>query len=155
MREKSIRDQTQDYLQRNGFLYIYESGFRANNSTDTCLPCLTDMTINDAENGKHTGMILFDHQMAFDTLDHTILLDKMKCIGFSNKTIKLFHSYLTNRAFFVSLNNRFSKAGTANCGVPQASILGPLLFLLYINDISQALSDSHTYLYADNTSILY
>ena len=114
VREKSIHDETQDYLQRNGFLYIYESGFRANNSTDTCLLCLTDMTLNDAENGKHTGMILFDHQKAFHILDHTILLDKMKRIGFSNKTIKFFHSYLTSRAFFVSLDDRFSKAGTAN-----------------------------------------
>ena len=77
----------------------------------------------------------------------------MKCIGFSDKTIKWFHTYLTNRAIFVSLSTVFSEAGTINCGVPQGSILGPLLFLLYINDIPQALSNTHTYLYVDDISI--
>ena len=90
------------------------------------------------------NMILIDLQKAFDTLDHNIFLDKMKCIGFSDKTIKWFHSYLTNRAFFVSLGTVFSESGTINCGVSQGSVLGPLLFLLYINDIPQALSNAHT-----------
>ena len=117
---------------------------------------LTGIILKGAENRKHFGMILIDLQKAFDTLDHTILLDKMKCIGFSNKTIKWFHSYhLTNRNFFVSLDNEFSEAGTINCAVPQGPILGPLLFLLYINDIPQALSDSHTYMYTGDTSIFY
>ena len=73
----------------------------------------------------------------------------------SNKIIRWFHSYLTNRAFFVSFDNELSEAGTINCGFPQGSILGPLLSLLYIYDISQALLDSHTYLYVDDTSIFY
>ena len=150
---KSIHDQTQDHLQRNELLYSYQSGFRANHSTDTCLSQLTDMILNGAENGKHTGIILIDIQKVFDTLDHKILLQKIKCIGFLDKTIKWFHSYLTNRAIFVSLGTVFSKAGTINCEVPQGSILEPLLFLLYINDIPQALSNTHTYLYVDDTSI--
>ena len=66
---------------------------------------------------------------------------------------KWFHSCVTNRAFFVSLGTVFSEAETINSGVPQVSILGPLLFLLYINDIPQALLNTHTYLYADDTSI--
>ena len=90
--EKSIHYQTQDYLQRNGLLCIYQSGFRANHSTDTCLSRLADMILNVVDDGKHTGMNLIDLQKAFDTLDHTILLEKMKCIGFSNKTIRWFHS---------------------------------------------------------------
>ena len=68
--EKSIHDQIQDYLQRNGLLYIYQSGFRANHSTDTPLSRLTHMISNGADYGKHTGMILID-----DTLDHKILLE--------------------------------------------------------------------------------
>ena len=76
----------------------------------------------------------------------------MNYIGASDKTIKWFHSYLTNRAFFVSLDNVFSEAGTISCGV-QVPILGPFLFLLYISDISQALPN--TYLHADDTSIFY
>ena len=69
----SIHDQTQDYLRRNKLLYIYQSGFRADHSTDTCLSQLTDMIINRLEDGKHTRMILIDHQKAFDTLNHNIL----------------------------------------------------------------------------------
>ena len=125
MIEKPIHDQTQNYLQRNELLYSYQSGFRANHSTDTCLSQLTDMILNGTENGKHTGMILIDLKKAFDTLDHKILLDKMKCIGFLDKTIKWFQSYLTNRAVFVSLGTVFYEAGTINCVVPQGSILGP------------------------------
>ena len=105
------------------------------------------------ENGKHTGMILIDLQKAFDTLYHNILLNKMKCIGFSDKTLKWFHSYLTNRVIFISSGTIFSEAGIINCGVPQESISGPLLYLLYINDTPQALSNTHVYLYADDTSI--
>ena len=125
-------------------LYIYQSGFRANHFTDACLIWLTDMILNGAENRKHTGMILIDLQKASDTLDHKILLDKMKCIGFLDKTKKWFHSYLTNRDFFLSLDSVFSEAETIKCGVPQGSILGNLLFLLCINYIQQAVSDSHT-----------
>ena len=110
--EKSIHDQTQDYLQRNELLYSYQSGFRANHFTDICSSQLTDMILKGAENGKHTGMILIDLQKAFDTLDHKILLDKMKCIGFLDKTIIWFHSHLTNSAIFVSLGTVFSQAGT-------------------------------------------
>ena len=151
---KSIQDQTQDHLQRNGLLYIYQQGFRASYFTDTCFCWLTDIILNGAENGKHTSIILIDLQKAFDILDY-ILLDKIRCIGFSDKTIKWFHSYITNRACFVSLENEFSEAWIINCRVPQGSVLEPLLFLLYTNDIQQALSDSHTHLYEDGTSIFY
>ena len=113
------------------------------------------MKLKGAENGKYSGMILINPQKAFDTLDHKILLDQMKCMSFSDKTIKWFHSCLTNRTFFVSLDNVFSTAGTINCRVPQRFILGPLLFLLSINDVLQTLLHSHTYLYADDTSIFF
>ena len=138
--EKSTHDQTQDYLRKIELLYSYQSGFRTNHSTDTCLPQLNDMILNGAENAKHTGMILIGLQKAFDTLDHHILLEKMKYIDFSDKIIKWFDPYLTNRVIFVSLGTVFSKAGAIKCIVPQRSILRPFLFLLYINDIPQALS---------------
>ena len=86
------------------------------------------MILNGVGNGKHTSMILIDLQKAFDALDHKILLDKIKCISISDKTLKWFHSYLANRINFVSLGTVFSEAGTINCGVPQGSVLGPLLF---------------------------
>ena len=153
--EKAIHEQVQNYLQKNELLYVYQSGFRPNHSTDTCLSQLTNMILTGVEKKKHTGMILIDLQKAFDTLDHEILLQKMKCIGFSDKVTKWFHSYLTGRAFFVSIENVYSERGSINCGVPQGSILGPLLFLLYVNDIPQVLSNSKAFLYADDTSICY
>ena len=107
------------------------------------------------DKGFHTGMILVDLQKAFDTLDHTVLLQKMECIGFKESVIKWFQSYLSNRKFFVTLENVFSDAGLINCGVPQGSILGPLLFLIYINDLPQALNETGSYLYADDTCIFY
>ena len=72
--EKSINNQTQGYLQRLELLYSYQSDFRANDSADTFLSQLTDLTLNDAENGKHMGMILIDFQKTFHTLDHKIFI---------------------------------------------------------------------------------
>ena len=126
---KPTHDQTQDYLKRNKLFYIYQLAIRANHCTDTCLFLLTDLILNGAENGKHTGATLIDLQKAFDTIDIKFLLEKMKCIGFSNKTIKCFYFYLTNRAFFVSLDDVFSKTATLNCRVPKPSTF--IVFTLY------------------------
>ena len=92
--------------------------------------------------------------MAFDILDHKFLLDKMTCLGFKTSVIIWFESYLSNR-FLVSVHNVFSKAGILICGVPRWSILGPLRFLKYINDLLQSLSESGSYRYADDTCIFY
>ena len=99
-------------------------------------------------------MILIDLQKAFDTINHKILLEKMSFIGFSEITIKWFESYLTNRTFRVSIDKINSSDSTLTCGVPQGSILGPLLFLLYVNDMPQAVS-SDLYLYADDSCLVY
>ena len=85
----------------------------------------------------HTGMILVDLQKAFYTLDHGVLLEKMKYFGFRAFVIKWFEFYLSNRKFLVCIDNVFSEAGTLKYGVPQGSILGPLLFLLYVNYLPQ------------------
>ena len=114
---------------------------------------LTDIILNGTENGKHTGLNLIDLRKAFDILSHKILLGKMNCIGFPDKSTKWFLSYLTNRVIFVSLSTVCLEAGVINCGVSQQSILGLLLFLLYINDIPQVLLNNPTYLYADDTII--
>ena len=80
----------------------------------------------------HTGIILVDLKKAFNKLDHTVLSQKMECIGFKETVIKLFQSYLSNRDFFVTPKDVFSDAGLINCGLPQGSILGPLPLLIYI-----------------------
>ena len=153
--EKAIHLQTQEYLDKNGLLYKFQSGFRKNFSTDSCLVQLTNFIVNGMDKGLHTGMILIDLQKAFDTLDHGVLLEKMECIGFKKTVIQWFSSYLSSRKFFVSLEGVFSEEGLITCGVPQGSILGPLLFLIYINDLPQSLNEASSNLYADDTCIYY
>ena len=114
----------------------------------------SDRVRNGFEKGSLTGMILIDLQKAFDTIDHKILTEKMNCLGFAESTIRWYKSYLTNRCFIVNVGNDFSSPGKLLCGVPQGSILGPLLFLLYVNDMPQAVN-SDLLLYADDTCLIY
>ena len=130
-----IQTSTQEYLDKNGLLYKYQSSFRAKFSTNSCLVQLTDFILREMDKEFHTGMILVDLQKAFDTLDHTAPLQKMECIGFKESVTTWFQSYPSNRKFFVTLENVFLDAGQINSGVPQVSILGSLLFLIYINDL--------------------
>ena len=101
-----------------------------------------------------TGMILIDLQKAFDTIDHSILLGKLALLGFSKEAIEWFSSYLSNRSFSVSIEKSISDPGELKCGVPQGSILGPLLFLLYVNDMSQAVK-CELFLYADDSCLFF
>ena len=148
--EKIVHDQMIDYLAQYNILYKYQSGFRTKHSTDLCLSYLNDKILKGFDNGLFTGMILIDLQKAFDTIDHNILLEKLKAIGFCDDTVNWFHSYLTDRAFLVSIENKYSSISKILCGVPQGSILSPLLFLIYINDMKQAVS-SDLLLYADDS----
>ena len=152
--ERIIHNQTQEFLDKNNILYKYQSGFQKHHSTDTCLSYLTDKVKIGFEEGLLTGMVLIDLQKAFDTIDHSILLEKMSCLGFAGKMIAWYTSYLTNRSFIVNVGKEFSSPGKLSCGVPQGSILGPLLFLLYVNDMPQAVN-SELLLYADNTCLIY
>ena len=103
----------------------------------------------------HIRMILVDLQKAFDTLKLGVLLEKVKYFGFRTSVIKSFESYLSNRIFYVCIDNVFSEAGTLKYGVPQGSILGPLIFPLNVNDLPQSLLEAGSCLYADVTGILY
>ena len=152
--EKVIHHQTQQYLTENNILYKYQSGFRQNYSTNSCLAYLNDFISKGFDIGLYTGMILIDRQKTFDTIDHQLLLEKMFFLGFSDEVINWFKCYLSNRTFIVDINDKSSTPGKVTCGVPQGSILGPLLFLLYVNDMPQAV-DSRLLLYADDSCLLY
>ena len=115
---------------------------------------LTDKILKEFDEGLLTGMILIDLQKAFDTIDHQILLRKLKAIKFSESTIKWFKLYLSERIFLVNIENKLSDFGDISYGVPQGSILGPLLFMIYVNDMPQAVT-STLLLYVDDSCILY
>ena len=119
--EKVIHNQAKIFLNNNKILYKYQSGFRKSFSMNSCLTLLTDKINKGFESGKYTGLILIDLQKAFDTIDHEILLKKMGCIGFSEKVISWFESYLSGRTFKVNIDKKFSDPGNLTCGVPQGS----------------------------------
>ena len=152
--EKIIHAQTQQFLDENDILYKFQSGFRQNHSTDTSLSYLNDKILHGFDNGCFTGMILIDLQKAFDTIDHNIFLKKLKYLGFSESAIAWYRSYLSDRYFSVHIDGFCSEEAKLECGVPQGSILGPLIFLLYVNDMSQAV-DCKLYLYADDSCLVY
>ena len=152
--EKGIHDQTQAFLDKNKILYRFQSGFRKHFSTDSCLSYLNNKIATGFESGLHTGMILIDLQKAFDTINNEILINKMEFLGFSKNVILWFKSYLAHRKFKVNLNKSFSEPGQLLCGVPQRSILGPLLFLLYTNDMPQSVK-CELLLYADDTCLIF
>ena len=150
--ERIVYDQVDNFLLQNNILYNYLSGFKKNHSTDLYLSFLNDKILKGFDKGLFTGMILIDLQKAFDTINYEILLGKLHPIGFSQKTVAWFKSYLSDRAFKVNISHHFSDLSKVNCGISQGSILGPLLFLLYVNDMAQALH-SDLLLYADNSSL--
>ena len=99
-------------------------------------------------------MVLIDLQKAFDTIDHQVLLKEMNYLGFSKNTVTWFKSYLCERKFKISINTSYSSPASLLCGVPQGSILGPLLFLLYQNNLPQAVV-GNSLLCADDTCIVF
>ena len=153
--EKVVHIQTEKFLNDNKILFANQSGFRPRHSTETCLTHLTDSILEGCDKGLHTGMILIDLQKAFDTINYKILLEKMVFLKFSPPTIAWFRSYLTNRNFVVDVDSTLSEPAELVCGVPQGSILGPLLFLIYINDLPQSVRYSDIRLYADDTCISF
>ena len=107
------------------------------------------------DRGKINAVVFLDLNKAFDTVDHKILLSKLKNYGISGNAYQWFESYLENRTQICSINGSLSSKRILSCGVPQGTILGPLLFFLYINDLPNCLSYCDPIMYADNTHLTY
>ncbi len=153
--EKVIYDQLYQYLDKHKYLASHQSGFRSLHSVVTCLLKGTSDWYIDIDSGKYTAMIFIDLKKAFDTVDHQILLDKMQFYGITGLAHKWFSSYLDNRKQYCRVNGTTSSIENIDIGVPQGSCLGPLLFLLYINDLPFALKKAKATMYADDTAISY
>lgn len=149
--EKTAHDQLSNYLINNKLIYKFQSGFRESHSTDTGLIYLSDLLKINISKGKYTGLLLLDLQKAFDTVDHMILCEKLKAMGVGS--VEWFYSYLTGRKQVVDINGHVSDPCDIRYGVPQGSILGPLLFLCYINDMSTSVS-CQLLLYADDSILM-
>ena len=151
--EKLIYDQVYYYLNENNILSQFQSGFRSGNSTVTALLQATENWYKNIDCGYINGVVLVDLSKAFDTVDHTILLKKLGMYGINNTPLDWFKSYLDDRQQCCMVNGIQSEFKPITTGVPQGSILGPLLFLLYINDLPNCLTSTTPGMYADDTQI--
>ena len=150
--EKLFYNRLYKFLIKNDILYNLQFGFLRGRSTDMALITLVDKIIKNLENDEYSIGIFLDFSKAFDTVDHGILLNKLEFYGIRGTPLSWLHSYLSNRKQFTTYNGFTSSIKEINCGVPQGSILGPLLFLLYINDLAYVSKSLFTIMYADDTN---
>ena len=153
--EKHVHDSLMDYLSSNSLLHSTQSGFRPNHSCETSLLQMINTWLDAINSSQMIGMVMIDFRKAFDLVDHTLLLKKLKYYKISEETISWFSSYLLGRNQKVFVNNVLSESENVICGVPQGSILGPLLFLIFINDLPLNINNVLTDLYADDTTLYY
>ena len=153
--ERLVFNQLYQHLITNDLLASSQSGFRTLHSTATALLKCTDDWYSGLDVGKYVGVIFVDLKKAFDTVDHQILIQKLAHYGIRSSELVWFKSYLSNRSQFTRVNGVDSKVQNIGIGVPQGSCLGPLLFLLYINDLPKAIKNANVYMYADDTSLSY
>ena len=153
--EKIIYSRTVNFLQEKNVLSDSQFGFRQKHSTSHAILTFLDKVARATDNHLHTIGILLDFSKAFDTINHKILLYKLRHYGIRGIALKWFENYLNNRQQFVSINNSNSSIKSVGCGVPQGSILGPLLFILYINDFRNSSKALSFLLFADDSNIFY
>ena len=148
--ERSAHIQLSSFLEENRLLSQSQFGFRLKRSTSTALIAFTDQVVESMDKGCATGTVFLDLRKAFDTVDHLLLNNKLKSPGIAGKSLEWFNSYLSGRVQQTMCVNALSPPAKITMGVPQDSILGPLLFLVYINGIQSELQHSKITMFADD-----
>ena len=152
--EKEIQVQLLHYLIEHDFICLDQSAYLKYHSTQTSLHNTVDEWLQNVDDQLLTAVCFLDISKCFDTIDHSILLNKLKKYGIRDNECKWFLSYLTNRRQVVYFDNNLSTEEKISIGVPQGSTLGPLLFLIYVNDLPQYVTNGRISMYADDT-VLY
>ena len=152
--EKAVNMQLRD-LSDNNLLTPHQSGFRKGYSTNTVLVFLSNYLLTNMDKGRLTGIVCLDIRKALDSVNHRLLLDKLKLYGITGQALSWFESYLVHRAQCTSLLGKKSDVLKLKSGVPQGSILGPLLFTLFMNDLPSVIEHCKVIMYADDTALMY
>ena len=153
--EKCVHQQLMSYLEENNLLFCRQFGYRKKRSTELAASILLDDIRKEVDQGQLVGVIYLDLSKAFDTIAHSILLEKLTAYGINDCELAWLTSYLFHRSQQVVLDNIRSESQQVNCGVPQGSILGPLFFLIFFNDFPDALLRARVIQFADDTVIYF
>ena len=143
------------FLENHNILFQNQFGFRRNNSSVYALAQITEIINESIDKGKYGCGIFIDLRKAFDTVNHGILLKKLEHCGIRGNMLDWFQSYLSDHKQYVDINGKSSELLDITCVVSQGSVLGPLLFLIYINDLPNISKILNFYLYDDDTNIYY
>ena len=153
--EKVVYEQIYNYLIKNNLLDSRQSGFRSLHSTVIALLDVTNQWCFNIDRGLISGILFLDLKKAFDTVDHQLLLTKLEYNGIRGHALEWFKSYYVNRFQIVYTNGVLSEKAILKCVVPQGSILGPPLFLIYINDLTTVADYATVRMYADDTNVTF